>query len=110
MSIYESIRNSIKPILYAGLATMVLTGCDNGPKIEKKEFKPAREIAMDKFKPSEAYFTKWGHIETPTGYICEITLGDMDGDGDLDIIVNSYGGMIIYENRIPQKKGSSKNK
>ncbi len=34
-----------------------------------------------------------------------VTTADMDGDGDLDVIVaNSFGEINVLENKIPQKK------
>ena len=61
------------------------------------------------------YFTDWGIIDkiklnyygvgdSPLLDDLEMRLGDMDGDGDLDIVVASAKmGLRIYENKIPQK-------
>jgi len=38
-----------------------------------------------------------------SGFTHPIQLGDMDGDGDLDIIIIDSKGVIILENKIPQK-------
>ncbi|MBU0466820.1 MAG: hypothetical protein KJ718_02000 [Nanoarchaeota archaeon] len=65
----------------------------------------------------KTYFTSWGFLdELELVYMnklevspatlddLEISLGDMDGDCDLDIVVGSRAtGLRIYENRIPQK-------
>lgn len=106
MSIYDSIKNSIRPVIYTGLAVLTLTGCgDSGLNKEKK--------TMDA-DLSKTYFTEWGFVDkikmdysTDGGNQddLEISLGDMDNDGDLDIVVGSrVTGLTIYENRIPQKK------
>jgi len=100
MSIYDSIKNSIKPILYSGLVAMAFTGCGDKRSI--------RDKAGENIVAEESYFTNWGFLQTINSGSHDIKLGDMDGDGDLDIIVGSHKGLTIYENRIPQKNNSKK--
>ncbi len=58
------------------------------------EFKNFGEV--DDFKSPEK---GWGNDD-----ITQIETADLDGDGDLDIIVGTADGEVIaYENKIPQK-------
>ena len=76
------------------------------PEYQRSSF----EDSSNNSKPlSEAYsFSSWGELERTRwneGYTDpNIELGDLDGDGDLDMIVASDRNVIIYENKIPQKK------
>jgi hypothetical protein len=47
------------------------------------------------------YNTGWRDSSLPPE---AITCGDLDGDGDLEIIVASQQGITIYENKTEQKK------
>jgi hypothetical protein len=87
---------------YLFLAAEVLTFscCARGSDSPK----PIRE--QDAYE--QKYFTDFGIIAKFSEYGREnvdIELGDVDGDGDLDIILaNKSDGIVeIIENRIPQK-------
>ena len=62
---------------------------------------------------SKNYFDSFGEFNALShgryGYTNSVVVGDMDGDGDLDIIISESAGdtIIIYENRIPQSGNDS---
>jgi len=82
-----------------GLASLGISSCDN--QNAKKSTKPSMSEIT--------YFENFGEISefysSHTESYLDIELGDMDGDGDLDIILaNKDSDTIqILENRIPQK-------
>lgn len=99
-------RNILK---YLSLVPIVLfgAGCESDTNTKKPEYISEPGV-------QGPYFTDWGFVDelkmshgAAKGGIhddLEISLGDMDGDGDLDIVVGSrVTGLKIYENRIPQE-------
>ncbi len=87
--------------LTAGLAGIV--GCNEGTNVTKRVEYHTPFNNND--KPCE--FTNFGYVPwsyEKNGANVTIAVGDMDGDGALDIIVaNSSGEITIYKNKIPQQ-------
>lgn len=103
MTLDKILKNYVlKPALALGLAYS-LNGCEKAAdnKTASKE-----EIST----PSEVqtkFFSEFGLVQTnsySTNDLTQIRTGDFDGDGDLDFIIgHKYGGIFIFENKIPQK-------
>ena len=85
-----------RSILSLGLAGL-LTGCgEEGREVEKKE---------GSLSSGEHSFTNFGYHFIHKVHSENIATGDFDGDGDIDIAITDYSGnLIIYENKIPQKR------
>ncbi|MBW2966214.1 hypothetical protein KY342_03875 [Candidatus Woesearchaeota archaeon] len=109
MSINQLVKDYIVKPFMALVLVYGISGC------ELKEGVP-RQIKSEQTetpKGEKTYFDKFGYIADANNMIenrfgCDITQlkpADLDGDGDLDIIVGTESGRIItYENRMPQKE------
>lgn len=101
-----------KIIIYSllGLGSLGLLGCQ--PSSEKESEEPQKKLQ----EYGNFYFEDFGIIakffDRHSGYDLKMELGDIDGDGDLDIVLanKADGFLIIYENRVPQKSKTSQEK
>ena len=104
-NLYQTAKNYIaKPLI--GLALIAgVSGCDqnlnNQEYPPKTTDRPAYSSSINEFGVMAYQNPEHRGWEERTS----VAVADMDGDGDLDVIVsNAFGEVIVLENNIPQKK------
>ena len=114
----DNLKDKLKSLIIRTSLPLVLStfllGCEPPSQIKdyvskeskKDEESPGRFVFKEnRYNTNNNYsFTNFGYHYTKFS-LNNIISGDFDGDGDIDIAgVNSLGKLIIYENKIPQKK------
>lgn len=97
-------KKTLRNILGIGLPVLLFVGACKKDKISYHNQYQINQVEETK----DIYrFDKFGEIKIPYD-IEEIKIADMDGDGDMDILLHNrslgkaYEQIIIYENKIPQ--------
>lgn len=93
-------------LIYTGLAAICLMGAA-GCKKKQADHQPSMGDPASGY--STEHFTNKGKVgAVPINYYeggRGIALGDMDSDGDLDIVlINDQGDVYIIENNLPQMR------
>lgn len=93
-----------------GAISIGLFGCEK----KEKSRQPIQQPSPIELKTSEESQYKFERLTIPdymdtrsggSGALpIAVTCGDLDGDGDLEVIVATRNGITIYENKTEQKK------
>lgn len=93
-----------------GVASIGLFGCDKKEET-RQPFQQPSPIELKTTEKSPYAFEKSTiqdklnvHYSGTGAAPIAVTCGDLDGDGDLEVIVATRDGITIYENKTEQKK------
>ena len=112
----------IEKIILAGVTVLTVAGVGFGMYSgykDREANKAYENNTQSRPVESPAYeFSDFGYKSISNQSVTSITRGDVDGDGDQDIIIGVQGrlkgydpitsGVIVIENKIPQKKAETR--
>ncbi|MDP3916874.1 MAG: VCBS repeat-containing protein [Nanoarchaeota archaeon] len=103
MKLYQKIAT----YTFIGAASLGLFGCDKKDSQRATEQPLPAEMRTYEVSPYVFGKSKINYDHLPNlGWsdMIGVTCGDLDGDGDLEVIVATKDGLTIYENRTEQKR------